>query len=70
VGIQLAFSSALSGLASYFGAQLMGIGDYRTPFFLMAGFILVANVIFWQFFGKQEQAFSPAPRLGGAEVAG
>jgi hypothetical protein len=54
----------------FMGAHLMGVGDYRTPFSLMAGFILVATVIFWQFFGKQEQAISSAPQLGGVAVAG
>jgi MFS family permease len=69
VGIQLALASALSGLASYLGAQLMDAGDFQTPFFIMAGCILVANLMFWQFFAKQEEKPAPAHVLGGAEVA-
>jgi MFS family permease len=69
VGIQLALASALSGLASYIGAQLMNAGDFRTPFFLMAGCLLVANLMFWQFFAKQEAQLASLPRLAGAEAA-
>jgi len=68
VGIQMALASALSGGASYLGAQLMNTGDFRTPFFLMAGCILVANVMFWQFFAKREESLAPIPELAGAEV--
>jgi MFS family permease len=56
VGIQMALSSALAGLASYLGAQRMGAGDFRTPFFLMAGCVLAATLLFWQFFGRHENA--------------
>jgi Na+/melibiose symporter-like transporter len=60
VGIQLALSSALSGLASYFGAQLMNVGDFRTPFFIMAACYLGATLLFWRFFAGRERELAPA----------
>ena len=54
VGIQMALASALSGVASYLGAQLMNNGDFRTPFFLMAAFYLGATMLFWRFFARWE----------------
>lgn len=70
VGLQLALSSALSGLASFIGAQLMNAGDFQTPFFLMAGCALIANLLFWQFFARQEEKLTPIPVLGSAETVG
>jgi MFS family permease len=69
VGIQMALASALSGLASYIGAQLMSAGDFRTPFFLMAICILVANLIFWQFFARREEDLVAVPLAESGEVA-
>lgn len=63
VGIEMAIVSALSGLASYVGAQLMSAGDYQTPFFLMAGCILIANILFWYFFAGQENVFAAKPEI-------
>jgi len=57
-------ASALSGLASYIGAQLMNAGDFRTPFFLMAGCMLAANLLFWRLFAGQEEDLAPVPALG------
>lgn len=62
VGIQLALSSALSGGAAYIGARMMDDGDFRTPFLAMAICYLVANILFWQFFGGREKE----PALAGA----
>ncbi len=69
VGIQMALASALSGLASYMGAQLMNAGDFRTPFFLMAVCLLVANLIFWQFFAWREEDLVAVPLAESGEVA-
>lgn len=69
VGLELALSSALSGGASYLGAQLMNAGDFRTPFFLMAACILAASLMFWGFFARREEDLILAPALGGAEAA-
>jgi MFS family permease len=69
VGIQMALASGLSGLASYAGAQLMNSGDFQTPFFLMAGCILVSNLMFWYFFAGPEEVLAPVPALSGVEVA-
>jgi len=68
VGIELALTSALSGLASYFGAQLMDAGDFRTPFFLMAIAILAANGLFWRFFAGWEKESIPVPTSDTLEV--
>ena len=67
VGIQLALSSALSGAASYAGARLMDAGDFRTPFFLMAGCYLIANVLFWQFFAGREEQLVLAPATAASD---
>jgi hypothetical protein len=68
VGVELAFSAALSGVTSYVGAQLMNAGDFRTPFFLLAGFYLVAAVLFWQFFAGREGSGAVVV-MHGAEAA-
>ncbi|MFQ5857246.1 MAG: MFS transporter [Anaerolineae bacterium] len=68
VGIQLALSSAVSGLASYAGAQLMNVGDFRTPFLLMAGFYLAANLLFWIFFAGREKELALVLPIEGAKV--
>lgn len=65
VGIQLALSSALSGVASYLGARLMNAGDFRTPFVLMAGCYLIATALFWQFFAGRERELALAPAAAG-----
>jgi len=54
VGIQQAFSVALSGIASYFGASLMSAGDFQMPFYLMAVCYFGAVLLFWRFFGNRE----------------
>jgi MFS family permease len=54
VGIQQALVAGLSGLASFYGARMMGSGDFRTPFFLMAAFYFVSTLMFWQFFNGRE----------------
>ncbi len=68
VGIELALASALSGIASYAGAQLMDAGDFRTPFFLMAGCYLAANLLFWRFFAGREADLSLAPPVEVADA--
>jgi MFS family permease len=68
VGIELALASALSGLASYLGAQLMDAGDFRTPFFLMAAAILAANGLFWRYFAGWEKEPLPVPAPEALEV--
>lgn len=69
VGLQLAASSALSGAASYVGAWLMDLNDYRTPFLLMALCLLVGNLLYWQFFSKRETELQLQPALSGANAA-
>jgi MFS family permease len=69
VGIEMGLASALSGLASYIGARLMGVGDFRTPFILMAGLYLVAALMFWQFFAGKEPELKVATTVDGAEPA-
>lgn len=54
VGIQMALASALSGATSYLGSRMMAAGDFRTPFFLMAGFFIVGALLFWRFFAGWE----------------
>ncbi len=61
VGIQQAASAALSGLASYLGAQFMNAGDYQTPFFIMAICYLAATALFWQFFAGRERELALMP---------
>lgn len=68
VGIEMALASSLSGLASYVGARLMGVGDYTTPFLVMAGCYLIATLMFWQFFAGREADLSLAAEVG-AEAA-
>ena len=60
VGIQLAISSALSGVASYLGARMMGAGDFRLPFFIMAVCYLLSTALFWQFFAGREEELALA----------
>jgi MFS family permease len=55
VGIELALSSAFSGVASYFGAQMMDLGDFRTPFLVMAASYLAGVFLFWRFFSGRER---------------
>jgi len=70
VGIEMALASAMSGLASYFGAQMMNAGDFRTPFFLMAGCILLASALFWQFFTNEEALLGLAAVPDSLEIPG
>ena len=70
VGIQQAFAAALSGLAAFFGAQMMSAGDFRTPFLLMAALYLIANLLFWYLFAGNEEKFAPVSTLAGAEATG
>jgi len=70
VGIQLALSSALAGAASYFGARLMDAGDFRTPFFIMAGCYLAATALFWQFFAGREKQLAPVVPAEAGSAAG
>jgi MFS family permease len=60
VGIEMALASALSGLASYLGAQMMNAGDFRTPFVFMSILYLGANLLFWRFFAGQETSLALA----------
>jgi hypothetical protein len=69
VGIQVAFSSALSGASSFVGAQMMNAGDFRTPFFLLAGLYLVATLLFWRFFAAHDKESAPAFSTVAAESA-
>lgn len=69
VGIQMAIGSALTGIASYSGAQLMSGGDFRTPFYLMAACVLIANLLFWRFFADWEAARSAVPVVEGTGAA-
>jgi MFS family permease len=68
VGIEMALASALSGLSSYVGARLMDMGDYSTPFIVMAGCYFIGTLMFWQFFAGREQDLSLATGVG-AEAA-
>jgi MFS family permease len=68
VGIEMALASALSGLASYLGAQMMNAGDFRTPFVLMSILYLGANLLFWRFFAGQETALALAAADGAEAV--
>jgi MFS family permease len=68
VGIEMALTSALSGAAAYFGARLMDIGDYGTPFIIMAGCYFIGTLMFWQFFAGREKDLSLVPEVG-AEAA-
>ncbi len=52
VGIEQALAAALSGLAGYFGARLMNVGDFQTPFLLMTALYTLAVAVFWAFFGR------------------
>ncbi len=47
----------------------MNAGDFRTPFFLMAVCLLVANLIFWQFFAWREEDLVAVPLAESGEVA-
>lgn len=70
VGIQQALSAALSGLASYLGSRMMNVGDYQTPFFIMAICYLAATALFWQFFAGRESELALAPLTAEVVVAG
>lgn len=75
-GLQFLFGNALNAGAGYLGAGMMAHGDYRTPFFLMAGLYLVGTLLFWRFFGMADTAVGQTaqwhhaaakakPRVGG-----
>ena len=68
VGIQMALTAILGGLASYLGAQLMNAGDFRSPFFLMAGFMFAGTLLFWRFFATWEEEATAAVSEG-VEIA-
>lgn len=55
VGLEQALWAGLSGGAGFLGAQMMNGGNFRLPFLLMAGFYLVATVLFWAFFAGREE---------------
>jgi MFS family permease len=56
VGLQHAFSGAVTGGAALIGARLMDAGDFQSPFIFMAGAYLIGTLLFWQFFrGKERQ---------------
>jgi hypothetical protein len=54
-GLEQALWAGLSGGAGFLGAQLMNGGNFRLPFLFMAGFYLVATVLFWVFFAGREE---------------
>ena len=62
VGIQQAISAALSGGAAYLGGQMMSVGDYQTPFFIMAVCYLAGAGLFGWFFTGREQSLTLAPQ--------
>jgi len=48
---------------------LMDAGDFRTPFILMAGCYLVANLLFWKFFaGWEQDKIALVPAMDSADV--
>ena len=44
----------MSAGAVWVGARLMDMGDYTTPFIIMATFYLVATLIYWRVFRPLE----------------
>jgi hypothetical protein len=60
VGISNMFSSALAAVGAFFGAQLMGGGDFRTPFILMAVAFLVSTLFFQHWF-RGDKGLSDSP---------
>lgn len=63
-GFQSTLGRIATALAGFAGASLMGWGDYRTPFFLMAFFYLASTVLFGLLFRPLE-----ARQLAAGELA-
>ena len=49
-GVSSMFSSALAALGAYLGASMMGAGDFRTPFVIMAVTYLLSTYLFLRWF--------------------
>lgn len=50
VGISSMFSSAMAAVGAYLGASMMGGGDFRTPFIVMAVTYLISTYLFLRWF--------------------
>jgi len=55
-GFQAALGQGAVALTGFLGAQLMGAGDFRAPFFVMAFCYLISTLLFWALFRPYERA--------------
>ncbi len=54
-GFQAALGQGAVALSGFLGARLMGLGDFRTPFFVMAFLYLASTLLFWVLFKPYER---------------
>ncbi len=54
-GFQSTIGRIATAGAGFLGAGLMGLGDFRTPFFLMAFLFLLSTIFFWALFKGYEK---------------
>jgi len=54
-GFQSTIGRIATAGAGFMGAALMGFGDFRTPFFLMAFLFLLSTIFFWALFKGYEK---------------
>ena len=59
-GIGRAISSAMAAVGAYLGASMMGVGDFRTPFIVMAVTYLISTYLFLRWFRGTKGLSDPA----------
>ncbi len=54
-GLEATLGRIMTAVGGFLGAQLMAMGDFRTPFFVMAALYLGGTLLFWAFFRGMER---------------
>ncbi len=54
-GLEATLGRIMMAVGGFLGAQLMALGDFRTPFFVMAALYLGGTLLFWVFFRGMER---------------
>ncbi len=54
-GLEATLGRILTAVGGFLGAQLMALGDFRAPFFVMAALYLASTLLFWTFFRRVER---------------
>lgn len=67
-GFQSTLGRIATAGAGFLGAALMGLGDFRTPFFVMSFMFLLSTVLFWTLFRGYEKEGTGQDQPGLAEA--